>query len=332
MKRRLALVTTRTLAIYGFAGWVYIAVVALVEPDTLSWQLTHFAPYPREDTFGEACFAISLISYFIYSLLRSSQGKDLGGQVILRTVINANIRLSQATNRLLNRPVGGDPLWGQFNVEADDLIRSLPDGSTVLDLGGGRNCAYAKAVEPPGRVRLVAVDISAEELAANTDVAETCVADVAAEIPMPDGSADVILSCTLLEHVDGVASAVLQMGRVIRTGGVTMHLVPGRYSLFGMAATVLPFGPLLRLQHALRPESKGVVEFPVIYDDCWPQALERDFRQAGFSQVDTRIIWRQTDYFEPVYPLFLLSLIYERIIALLNLRKFAAYTVVRAVR
>jgi SAM-dependent methyltransferase len=252
--------------------------------------------------------------------------------MILRTIIDANIRLSQATNRFLNRPVGGDPLWGQFNLEADDLIRALPDGATVLDLGGGKNCAYAKAVEPAGRVRLVAVDISPEELAANKDVAETCVADVAAGIPMPDGSADVILSCTLLEHVNGVAAAARQMGRVIRTGGVTMHLVPGRYSLFGMAALVLPFGPLLRLQHAVRPESIGVVEFPVIYDDCWPQALERDFRKAGFSQVDTRIIWRQTDYFEPVYPLFLLSLVYEQIIRRLNLRRFAAYTVVRAVR
>ena len=71
----------------------------------------------------------------------------------------------------------------------------------MLDLGGGRRCAYAKAVEPPGRVRLIAVDISPEELAANTDVTETCVADVAADIPLPDASADVILSCTLLEHV-----------------------------------------------------------------------------------------------------------------------------------
>jgi hypothetical protein len=76
VKRRIALVATQTLALYGFAGWVYIAIVALVEPDTLSWQLTHLAPYPREDTFGEACFVISLVSYFIYNLLRSAQEKD----------------------------------------------------------------------------------------------------------------------------------------------------------------------------------------------------------------------------------------------------------------
>lgn len=73
MKHRIAIVTTRTLAIYGFAGWAYIALVALVHPYTLGLQLTHFAPYPHEDTFGEICFAVSLVSYFIYSLLRSAE-------------------------------------------------------------------------------------------------------------------------------------------------------------------------------------------------------------------------------------------------------------------
>ena len=252
--------------------------------------------------------------------------------MVFRSIVNANIKLSRATNELLKRPVWGDPLWDEFNREADQLIQKLPDDATVLDLGGGRRCAYAKAVEPPGRVRLIAVDISPEELAANKDVAETCVADVAAGIPLPDASADVILSCTLLEHVDGVAAAAQHMARVLRSGGVSMHLIPGRYSLFGIAARVLPFGPLLRLLHVFRPETKGVVEFPIFYDDCWPQALERDFRKAGFSRVETRLIWRQTDYFEAVYPLFLLTLGYERLIRLFRLRKYAAYTIVRAVR
>ncbi len=72
MKHRVALVASKTLAIYGFAGWVYIALVALVHPRTLGLQLTHFARYPHEDTFGEVSFVISLISFFGYTLLRSS--------------------------------------------------------------------------------------------------------------------------------------------------------------------------------------------------------------------------------------------------------------------
>jgi hypothetical protein len=72
MKRRIVLGASRTLAVYGFAGWVYIALAALVRPNTLGLRLTHFATFPHEDTFGEICFAISLVSFFIYSLLRSS--------------------------------------------------------------------------------------------------------------------------------------------------------------------------------------------------------------------------------------------------------------------
>ena len=74
MRRRIALGASRTLALYSFAGWVYIALVALVHPYTLGLQLTHFAKFPHEDTFGETCFAVSVVSFFIYNLLRSSEG------------------------------------------------------------------------------------------------------------------------------------------------------------------------------------------------------------------------------------------------------------------
>jgi hypothetical protein len=70
LKRRIAVEASKTLAVYGFAGWVYIALVALVHPHTLGLQLTHFASLPHEDTFGESCFVVSLVSFFVYSLLR----------------------------------------------------------------------------------------------------------------------------------------------------------------------------------------------------------------------------------------------------------------------
>ncbi len=64
---------TFTGAIYGALGFIYIAGNAWFHPETLSMQLTHFLPYPREDTFGALCFATSLISFFAYQLLHSSK-------------------------------------------------------------------------------------------------------------------------------------------------------------------------------------------------------------------------------------------------------------------
>jgi SAM-dependent methyltransferase len=251
--------------------------------------------------------------------------------MVLRTVIDINVRLSRATERLLRLPTD-KTLWIRFEDEADSLIRGLPDGATVLDLGGGRRCVYARAVEPPGRLNLAAVDISAEELAQNRDVSQTYVADVTSGLPVPTGSVDLILSRALLEHVADVPASARHMARVLTPGGVALHLVPCRYSLFGTAARLLPLGPTVALLNRLMPWTRGTVGFPVHYDHCFPQALDREFRAAGFSDVQLWITWAQPGYFEAVYPVFLLYAAYEAAVRRLRIRRLAAYTVVRAVR
>jgi hypothetical protein len=67
--RQVVLVGLRTLACYAFAAWVYIALVALVHPDTLVLQLTHFTKWPHEDTFGEISFVVSLVCFFAHGVL-----------------------------------------------------------------------------------------------------------------------------------------------------------------------------------------------------------------------------------------------------------------------
>ena len=216
----------------------------------------------------------------------------------MRGVIDANVKWSRATERRLRLPTD-KTLWRRFEREAAALIRALPDGATVLDLGGGRRCVYASAVEPPGRVRLIAVDISPEELALNEDAAEKYTADVAAGLPLPTSSVDLILSRALLEHVADVPAAVRHMARVLKPGGVALHFVPGRYSLFGMLARVLPFDPLVRLVHAVMPWTRDHVGFPIYYDSCYPQALKREFLGSGFSEVKTWITWAQPGISKP---------------------------------
>jgi hypothetical protein len=59
-----------TLFVHGFAGWVYIAHNAVYHQETLAMPLTHLASFPREDTFGIICFAVSFLALFIYMYLR----------------------------------------------------------------------------------------------------------------------------------------------------------------------------------------------------------------------------------------------------------------------
>ena len=66
---------TLTGALYGFAGWFYIAENAVFHQETLPLPLTHLAHFPREDTFGAVCFLISISCFFAYQLLRPESKK-----------------------------------------------------------------------------------------------------------------------------------------------------------------------------------------------------------------------------------------------------------------
>lgn len=65
------------VALYGFAAWVYVAATALAQPQTLSWQLTHFAKCPRTDVFGELSVVLSVVTFIAYRLTREHEVPSL---------------------------------------------------------------------------------------------------------------------------------------------------------------------------------------------------------------------------------------------------------------
>lgn len=250
----------------------------------------------------------------------------------LNAVVEASAKFSKATERRLHLP-SEQTVWRSFATAAGAAIAALPDGALVVDLGGGRHFLYADEIDPPGRLKVVAVDISPEELALNKDVDATYVGDVAKHIPLPDASVDLILSRALLEHVDGVPAAIREMYRVLRPGGTALHLVPCGNSLFGLGARLLPFGPLLRLTLKLAPGYRDLAfGFKVHYDHCYPNALDREFRGAGFSDVQLDVSWACESFFIGVYPIYLLHAAYEQVVRRLRIRSLAAYTIVKAIR
>jgi hypothetical protein len=59
-----------TGAVYGFFGWFYIMLVALVHPETLPIQFTHLTPWLREDIFGMISFVVSAVCFFVWNLYK----------------------------------------------------------------------------------------------------------------------------------------------------------------------------------------------------------------------------------------------------------------------
>jgi hypothetical protein len=58
------------VAVYGMAGWIYVAICALVAPATLALPLTHLLPSLREDTSGVLSFILSFLGFISFRLTR----------------------------------------------------------------------------------------------------------------------------------------------------------------------------------------------------------------------------------------------------------------------
>jgi ubiquinone/menaquinone biosynthesis C-methylase UbiE len=247
----------------------------------------------------------------------------------LSRFLGANRRLS---GRYEPRVESTDRFYREYDALVVRAARELRPGSAIVDLGGGRHCPFAAEVDRSGGTRIVAVDISEEELDANETVDEVRVADVAAGLPFEDGEVSLLVSRTLLEHVEGVPAAVGHIGRVIAPGGRSIHLVPCRSSLFAIAARLIPWRLAKPAVDRLVPSARGVIEFEPFYDHCEPATLERLFRDAGFSSVDVRVCWSQADYFQSIFPLFLAVWGYQALLRRLGVRRLAAYAIVEARR
>jgi hypothetical protein len=59
-----------SVAVYGMAEWIYVAVSSLVVPYTLPLPITHLLPFLREDTSGVLSFILSFFSFVIYQMIR----------------------------------------------------------------------------------------------------------------------------------------------------------------------------------------------------------------------------------------------------------------------
>jgi ubiquinone/menaquinone biosynthesis C-methylase UbiE len=244
--------------------------------------------------------------------------------------LRLNLRLSAAVQARLQ-----DTSNNFYRCYDEVVARSVPRSpdAVVVDAGGGRGCSFVHRLPArASRGRIVAVDISPEELASNRDVDETRVADIVHGLPFEDGQVQLIASRAVLEHVPDVDAFFGHAARVLAPGGLAIHLIPSRYSLFAIAARLLPFGPTKALLHRLYPSTKEVIEFPVFYDRCYPSGIEESLERHGFQDVRIEVSYNQAGYFGAFFPAYLLCLLYESIVRRLGLRNLAAYMLVVAER
>lgn len=247
---------------------------------------------------------------------------------VLRRLLDLNRAASFRVAKKLNRDPES-PFIEFENAVNRILSETSNERRWLLDVGGGRSSQFAGAAAAKD-IQVVAFDISAQELAANDRVSLKVVGDAGQRLPFKDASFDIVISRTVLEHVRGVEVFINESKRILKPGGAAIHLFPCTFAPFAVVTKIVPFPVAKMVLHTFRPESKGVVEFPPFYEDCWPSKMSALHAAAGFDNIRLRSFYYQANYFDAMFPVYLINVAYETIIERLNVQDLAAYAVIVA--
>ncbi len=151
--------------------------------------------------------------------------------------INANVALSRAIDGLLPASLRRD---GNRTFLKDYAPRAIQAGTTVYDLGGGSQPFVSLDVKERFGLRVVGLDISAEEMAqAPAGVYDRMIAaDLCTYIGK--GDADIVMCQATLEHVPDGAGAMRAIASVLKPGGRVFIFAPSRNALFARLNLILP--------------------------------------------------------------------------------------------
>lgn len=241
-----------------------------------------------------------------------------------------------ASNRSISRrfarhlPHARVDLQEEYERTAAALMNALPGQATIADIGGGRRCHYADRRSARSTARIVAVDISEDELAFNRDVEEKIVADVTKALPFSEASVDLITSRALLEHVPDSESFLRNCATSLRPGGHLLTLFSSKFAPSAVANQILPNRVSAFLLRALIPDSQGRLGFRAYYDRTYYSKVRTMLDSQGFDVVDVRLSYYQSPYFEFFAPLFVLSAFYELFVYRLRLKNLASTILVVA--
>lgn len=146
--------------------------------------------------------------------------------------------------------------------ELQQVLPLFPKGSSILEIGAGAGW-QAKQLADRG-FKVVAIDIPQSRYHA---LQEWNVIDYDGHrIPLEDRSVDVIFSSNVLEHIPHIDEFMIEMRRVLRPGGVAVHVMPTTFWRF---ITTITFY-VQRLQIAMRRAFgvKSAVTTKVAGDDA----------------------------------------------------------------
>lgn len=251
--------------------------------------------------------------------------KEVGrwGHALIRAFVRRNQALAHGMTRywptFFRSPSYLDELTRRIR---EDIERLQP--RYVAELGGANRPLLARGVS----YTFIGVDIDDRpECRASYD--QFLVMNVENPLPTP---VDMIISTTLLEHVQDNNRAIGSLARSLHPGGRMHHYIPSKWHPYSILLRFVGAAWQKRLIRLLRPEAAGTTGYPAFFDHCSPGQMLKLFRQHGFTDVEIVPFYGAAGYFDFFLPAFLLVRLHERVCTFLEVRALSSGFVISATK
>jgi ubiquinone/menaquinone biosynthesis C-methylase UbiE len=198
----------------------------------------------------------------------------------------------------------------------DRIRKYLLPGQHLLDAGCGPYLKFAREFAALSFV--VGVDLVSGFETDNQQVPFGVRADLGC-LPFHSNSFDMVISRSVVEHLEDPERVFREFYRVLRPGGKLVIITPNKYDYVSLLAAITPYWLHRKLVSKLFPVSQDDV-FPTRYRANTRSSIKKALVSAGFAEKELRTINHYPAYlmFSPV--LFRLGILYERLTSLEVLR------------
>lgn len=134
-------------------------------------------------------------------------------------------------------------------------------------------------------------------------------------LPFANGHFDMVISRSVIEHLEDPPQVFREFARVLRPGGKVVIITPNKYDYVSVIASLTPY----RVHRFLVSRIFQVPEddvFPTLYRANTISAIRKAFRPAGLVQKELGTINHYPAYLMFSPTLFRLGVLYERLTSL----------------
>ncbi len=168
--------------------------------------------------------------------------------------------------------------------------------------------------------RLVGVDLVDFRKSEKTEGIDLFKSDLA-KIDLPDGSIDIIISRSVLEHIKDIEPVYREMHRLLKPGGHFFFLVPNLHDYVSLISWMVPNG--LHSWIVAKAEGRDPKDtFPAFYKSNTQAAVRKLADRTGFEFVSIDYLGQYPSMLKFNAIVFALGTAYEKLISGVDALKF----------